>query len=148
MSARERSALNRSHLVSSGCHEAEAVPLTGVRQQAAGSASVQTPETWLIQCLEGVGRERPAAIVEPFRTHLSGHGETLAFAAGGKVNADFELRRLWAANTAIDRLKHGDAASRRYSSFPAGQASAVLQDKFATCADVRLRVVKCRQAQA
>jgi propanol-preferring alcohol dehydrogenase len=38
--------------------------------------------------------------------------EALAFAAGGKVKADFELQPLSAINKIFDRLAHGDVPSR------------------------------------
>jgi propanol-preferring alcohol dehydrogenase len=38
--------------------------------------------------------------------------ETLAFAAAGKVKADIELQPLSAINQVLDRLEHGDVASR------------------------------------
>jgi len=38
--------------------------------------------------------------------------EALAFAAGGKVKADFELQPLSAINRIFDRLAHGDVPSR------------------------------------
>ena len=39
-------------------------------------------------------------------------GETLAFAAEGKVHADIELQPLSAINSILDRLEHGDVPSR------------------------------------
>ena len=38
--------------------------------------------------------------------------EVLAFAAEGKVKADFELQPLLSINKILDRLEHGEVASR------------------------------------
>jgi alcohol dehydrogenase, propanol-preferring len=46
--------------------------------------------------------------------------ETLAFATGGKVKADFELQPLSAINEVFDRLVHGQVASRVVLDFTRG----------------------------
>jgi propanol-preferring alcohol dehydrogenase len=45
--------------------------------------------------------------------------EALAFAADGKVKADVEMQPLSAINQVLDRLQHGNVASRVVIDFPA-----------------------------
>ena len=46
--------------------------------------------------------------------------EALAFAAEGKVKADIELQPLSSINRILDRLEHGDVASRVVLEFAQG----------------------------
>ena len=46
--------------------------------------------------------------------------EALAFAAAGKVKADIELQPFSSVNHVLDRLEHGDVASRVVLDFTPG----------------------------
>ena len=54
------------------------------------------------------------------RIHVTSMAEALAFAAEGKVKADIELQPLSAINQVLERLEHGNVASRVVIEFTNG----------------------------
>lgn len=69
----------------------------------------------------------------------------LAYAADGKVIADIELQPLSAINGGLDRLDHGDVASRVVLEFSDNRGERPYYDKFAS---YKGRSLDIRQVEA